>query len=188
MKPTVWVCGVLACTILAIGAPLEAETYRNPGPPFEIDYPAGWKILPGDRGIATRAVGPGGSINVSVSAASRPDFDASDFTGAELEQIADGLVAATASALQGFELDERGRTELGGKPAAFFTYRAVVDGPEGAIATVGRYVATAHRGLIYGVAGVSEQRAPRRVTRAIDAAIRSFRFVDAGGAGPGEPP
>ena len=48
----------LACGVLLAAGPLVAETYRNPGPPFEIDYPDGWKILPGEGGLATRARGP----------------------------------------------------------------------------------------------------------------------------------
>jgi hypothetical protein len=176
---------LLVAGIAVVASPFWAETYRNSGPPFEIDYPDGWRVLPGEGGIATRAVGPGGSMNVSVAAARRPDFDADEFTGSELEQIADGLVAATASALREFELVERGRTELGGKPAAFFSYRAVVKGRDGPIHTVGTYVATAHRGLVYSVTGVSERREQRRATAAIRKASESFRFLEAGSAGPG---
>jgi hypothetical protein len=88
---------LLAAAIGVAASPVPAETYRNAGPAFEIDYPHGWKILPGEGGLATRAVGPGGSMKVSVTAARRPDFDAGDFTGSELEQISDGLVAATAN-------------------------------------------------------------------------------------------
>jgi hypothetical protein len=166
----------LLLTLAGVAFPVRSETYRNPGPPFVIDYPDGWKILPGEGGLATRAIGPGSAMNVSVAAARRPDFDAERFTGAELEQIADDLAAATAGALRGFELIERGRAELGGKPAAFFSYRAVVDSPKGPVETVGHYVATAHRGLVYSVAGVTQQRLQRRMQPLILKSIQSFRF------------
>jgi hypothetical protein len=176
----------LALALAFVAFPVRSETYRNAGPPFSIDYPDGWKILPGEGGLATRAVGPGSAMNVSVAAARRPDFDAERFTGAELEEIADELAAATAHALRDFELIERGRAELGGKPAAFFSYRAVVDQPGGPIETVGHYVATAHRGLVYSVTGVTQRRLQRRMQPLILKSIRSFRFGDASGAPPAQ--
>ena len=170
---------------LAFPFPVRSETYRNAGPPFSIDYPKGWKILPGEGGLATRAVGPGSAMNVSVAAARRPDFDAESFTGAELEEIADALAAATAGALQDFELIERGRAELGGKHAAFFSYRAVIDQPGGdPVETVGHYVATAHRGLVYSVTGVTQRKLQRRMQPLILESIRSFRFGDPSAAAP----
>lgn len=169
----------LALALAFVAFPVRSEVYRNPGPPFSIDYPGGWKILPGEGGLATRAIGPGSAMNVSVAAARRPDFDADRFTGAELEQIADELAAATAGALRDFELIERGRAELGGKPAAFFSYRAVVDQPSGPVETVGHYVATAHRGLVYSVTGVTQKKLQRRMQPLILKSIQSFRFGDA---------
>jgi hypothetical protein len=118
-------------------------------------------------------------MNVSVAAASRPDFDADDFTAAELDQIADGLVAATAGALKDFHLIERGKAQLGGKRAAYFVYRAVVELQDGPVRTVGLYYATAHRGLVYSVTGVTQERLRERMEPAILGAIRSFRFTDA---------
>ena len=172
----------LALALALVAFPVRSEVYRNPGPPFSIDYPEGWKILPGEGGLATRAIGPGSAMNVSVAAARRPDFDADRFTGAELERIADELAAATAGALRGFELIERGRAELGGKPAAFFSYRAVVDQPGGPVETVGHYVATAHRGLVYSVTGVTQRKLQRRMQPLILESIQSFRFGDVAAA------
>jgi hypothetical protein len=168
----------LALALALVAFPVRSETYVNSGPRFAIDYPEGWRILPGEGGLATRAVGPGSAMNVSVTAASHPDFDAERFTGAELEQIASRLAAATASALRGFELIDRGRAELGGKPAAFFSYRAVVDSANGPVETVGHYFATAHRGLVYSVTGVTQKRLQRRMQPVILEAVRSFRFND----------
>ena len=173
-------CAVLLA--LSVAMAVRSETYRNPGPPFSIDYPEGWKVLPGEGGLATRAIGPGSAMNVSVSAARRPDFDADRFTSTELEEIADELAAETARALRDFELIERGRAELGGKPAAFFSYSAVVDSPSGRVETVGHYVATAHQGLVYSVTGVTQKRLQRRMQPEIMKAIQSFRFT-----GPGAP-
>ncbi len=168
----------LAVALALVAFPVRSETYVSSGPRFAIDYPEGWKVLPGEGGLATRAVGPGSAMNVSVTAASRPDFDAERFTGAELEQIASRLAAATAGALRGFELIDRGRAELGGKPAAFFSYRALVDSPSGTVETVGHYFATAHRGLVYSVTGVTQKRLQRRMQPVILEAVRSFRFND----------
>jgi hypothetical protein len=168
----------LAMALALVAFPVRSETYTNSGPRFSIDYPDGWKVLPGEGGLATRAIGPGSAMNVSVTAASRPDFDAERFTGAELEQIADQLAAATAGALRDFALIERGRAELGGKPAAFFSYRATVNSPSGPIETVGHYFATAHRGLVYSVTGVTQKRLQRRMQPLILEAVRSFRFND----------
>jgi hypothetical protein len=162
-----------------VGIPVRAETFQSDTPPFSIDYPKGWKIRDGEGGLRTRAVGPGSAMNVSVAAASRPDFDADSFSADELEQIADGLVAATAGALKDFQLIERGRAQLGGKPAAYFVYRAVVEQPDGHVKTVGLYYATAHRGLVYSVTGVTQERLRERMEPAILRAIRSFRFGDA---------
>ena len=173
---------LVVLALVHVAKPVRSETYRNPGPPFSIEVPDGWKILPGEGGLATRAIGPGSAMNVSVAAASRPDFDADRFTGAELEQMAHRLAAATASALRSFELIESGRAELGGKPAAYFHYRAVVDSPSGRVATVGHYVATAHEGLVYSVTGVTQRRLQRRMQPEIMKAIQSFRFT-----GPGAP-
>ena len=169
-----------------VAKPVRSETYRNPGPPFAIDYPEGWKILPGEGGLATRAIGPGSAMNVSVAAARRPDFDAARFTGDELEEIADELATATAGALDHFELIDRGRAELGGKPAAFFSYRAVVESPSGRVETVGHYVATAHAGLVYSVTGVTQKRLQRRMQPEILKAIQSFRFTGPGAPKPAE--
>ena len=176
----------LLLALAHVANPVRPETYRNPGPPFAIDYPDGWKILPGEGGLATRAIGPGSAMNVSVAAARSPDFDVDRFTGAELEQIADELAAATAGALRSFELIERGRAELGGKPAAWFSYRAVVDSPGGRVETVGHYVATAHQGLVYSVTGVTQQRLQRRMQPEIMKAIRSFRFTEPAAPRPAE--
>ena len=163
----------------AVGIPVRAETFRSDTPPFSIDYPKGWKIREGEGGLRTRAVGPGSAMNVSVAAAKRPDFDADRFSDAELDQIADELAAATAAALKDFQLIERGKAQLGGKPAAYFVYRAVVELPKGPVETVGLYYATAHRGLVYSVTGVMQARLQSRMEPAILAAIRSFRFTDA---------
>ena len=65
---------------------------------------------------------------------------------------------------------------LGGKPAAFFRYRAVVPHPKGPVETIGLYYATAHRGLVYSVTGVTQARLARRNQPAILDAIESFRF------------
>jgi hypothetical protein len=127
-------------------------------------------------------------MNVSVAAAKRPDFDADRFSEADLERIADELAAATAGALEGFELLERGRAKLGGKPAAFFRYRAVVQQPSGPVETVGLYYATAHRGLVYSVTGVTQAKLARRNQPAMIDAIQSFRFLDAGAPAEGERP
>ena len=181
------IVGVALLLALAyVPKPVRSETYRNAGPPFSIDYPEGWKILPGEGGLATRAIGPGSAMNVSIAAAKRPDFDAERFTGAELERIADELAAATAGALRGFELLERGRAELGGKPAAYFSYRALVDSPNGSVETVGHYVATAHQGLVYSVTGVTQQRLQRKMQPLILKSIQSFRFGEASAAQPAQ--
>jgi hypothetical protein len=167
----------LVLALLGVGNPVRSETHRNSTPPFSIEYPDGWRVLAGERGLATRAVGPGSAMNVSVAAASRPDFDADHFSDAELQQIADGLAAAVAGALADFELLERGPARLGGKRAAYFRYRATVALPEGRVETVGHYVATAHRGLVYSVTGVTQERLVRREQGRILAAIESFRFA-----------
>jgi hypothetical protein len=177
----------LALALVLVGFPVRSETYRNPGPAFSIDYPEGWKILPGEGGLATRAVGPGSAMNVSVAAASRPDFDADTFSDAQLEQIAQELADATAGALADFELLERGKARLGGKPAAFFRYRATVEQPAGRVETVGIYYATAHRGLVYSVTGVTQAKRARRTQPAILDAIESFRFETGGAAGEAAP-
>jgi hypothetical protein len=122
-------------------------------------------------------------MNVSVAAASRPDFDADQFTDEELLRIADGLVAAVAGALGDFELLERGPARLGGKRAAYFRYRAVVQKPDGRVETLGHYIATAHRGLVYSVTGVTQARLARRMQPRILAAIESFRLLEASGPG-----
>lgn len=168
------------CLVLSlpfVGNPVRSETYRNATPPFSIEYPDGWKVLPGAGGLTTRAVGPGSAMNVSVAAASRPDFDADRFSDAELRQIADGLAAAVAGALEGFELLERGPARLGGKRAAYFRYRATVALPEGRVETIGHYVATAHRGRVYSVTGVTQAALARREQARILDAIASFRFA-----------
>jgi hypothetical protein len=115
-------------------------------------------------------------MNLSVAAARRPDFDADRFSDAELDAIAKELAAATAGALEGFELLETGKGRLGGKPAAFFRYRAVVQQPQGPVETIGLYYATAHRGLVYSVTGVTQAKLARRTQPAIRDAIESFRF------------
>jgi hypothetical protein len=166
----------LAVIVAAVSFPVRAETYRNGVPPFAIDYPDGWRLLPGEGELVTRAVGPGSAMNVSVAAAKRPDFDADRFSDAELDQIAKELAAATAGALQGFELLETGKGRLGGKPAAFFRYRAVVQQPKGPVETIGLYYATAHEGLVYSVTGVTQAKLARRTQPAIIDAIQSFRF------------
>jgi hypothetical protein len=61
----------------------------------------------------------------------------------------------------------------------FFSYRAVVDGPDGSVETVGHYVATAHRGLVYSVTGVTQRSRQRETQPEIMKAIQSFRFLDA---------
>lgn len=174
----------LALSLAFVPKPVRSETYRNATPPFSIEYPDGWKVLPGEEGLATRAVGPGSAMNVSVAAASRPDFDADGFTDEELLRIADGLAAAVAGALADFELLERGPARLGGKRAAYFRYRATVALPDGRVETVGHYVATAHRGLVYSVTGVTQARLARRTQAQILGAIESFRFLEASGPDP----
>jgi len=173
----------LALSLTFVGNPVRSETYRNATPAFSIDYPEGWKVLPGEEGLSTRAVGPGSAMNVSVAAASRPDFDADQFTDEELLRVADGLVAAVASALGDFELLERGPARLGGKRAAYFRYRAVVERPDGRVETLGHYIATAHRGLVYSVTGVTQKKLQRRMQPLILKSIQSFRFGDVGADG-----
>ena len=175
---------VLAC----LATPVGSETYHNGTPPFSIEYPDGWKVLPGEGGLATRAVGNGSAMNVSVSAASRPDLDADHFSDEELLRIADGLVAAVAGALHDFELLERGPARLGGKRAAYFRYRAKVDLAGKPVETIGNFIATAHHGLVYSVTGVTRAGLARRTQPQILAAIRSFAFGDAGAAGPAAAP
>ena len=170
----------LALILAGVSFPVRSETVRNAVPPFSIDYPKGWKIRDGEGGLATRAVGPGSAMNVSVAAASRPDFDADRFSDADFERIAQELAAATAGALAGFELLETGKGRLGGKPAAFFRYRATVRQAKCAVETIGLYYATAHHGLVYSVTGVTQAKLARRTQPDIIAAIRSFRF-EAGG-------
>ncbi len=162
-----------------VGIPVRAETFRSNTPPFSIDYPKDWEIREGEGELRTRAVGPGSAMNVSVAAASRPDFDADHFSDAELDRIADDLAATTAGALKDFQLLDRGKAQLGGKPAAYFVYRAVVELPKGRVATIGFYYATAHRGLVYSVVGVTQEKLRKRMQPAILEAIRSFRFTDA---------
>lgn len=171
-----------------VAFPVRSETFQSNTPPFAIDYPRGWQIRDGEGGLATRAVGPGSAMNVSVAAAARPDFDADRFSDADLDRIADDLAAATAGALEGFELLERGKAKLGGKPAAFFRYRAVVQLPDGPVETVGLYYATAHRGLVYSVTGVTQAKLARRTQPAIIDAIQSFRFLGASAPPGGERP
>ena len=72
-----------------VAFPVRSETFQSNTPPFAIDYPKGWKIRDGEGGLATRAVGPGSAMNVSVAAASRPDLDADRFSDADLDRIAD---------------------------------------------------------------------------------------------------
>ena len=177
---------LLASSLVAF--PVRSETFQSNTPPFAIDYPKGWKVRDGEAGIATRAVGPGSAMNVSVAAASRPDFDGDRFSDAELDRIASELAAATSGALEGFELLERGKAKLGGKPAAFFRDRAVVQLEGGPVETVGLYYATAHRGLVYSVTGVTQAKLARRMQPAIIDAIQSFRFEGAGAPGEGERP
>jgi hypothetical protein len=178
----------LAVALAFVGFPVRSETFRSSGPPFSIEYPDGWKILPAEGGLLTRAVGPGSAMNVSVAAASRPDFDADRFSDAELDRIAQELADATAGALEGFELLERGKAKLGGKPAAFFRYRAVVQSPKGSVETIGIYYATAHRGLVYSVTGVTRARLARRTQPEIIGAIQSFRFPETSAPGGAESP
>jgi hypothetical protein len=170
MRACLVVC--LAAILAGVSFPVRSETHRNSVPPLAIDCPDAWKILAGEGELLTRAVGPGGAMNVSVAAARRPDFDAERFSHAELDEIAQELAAATAGALQGFELLETGRGRLGGKPAAFFRYRAVVQQPKGPVETIGLYYATAHRGLVYSVTGVTQAKLARRTQPAIEGAIR----------------
>ena len=178
----------LALALVVVAKPVRPETYHNPGPRFSITYPEGWKVLPGGDGLATRAIGPGSAMNVSVAAASRPDFDADQFTDEELMHVADGLVAEVAGALEHFELLERGPATLGGKRAAYFRYRATVEMPSGRVETIGLYVATARQGLVYSVTGVTQARLTRRTQPLIMAAIQSFRFPEPGGRGESEAP
>jgi hypothetical protein len=166
----------LAVILAGVSFPVRSETVRNAVPPFSIDYPDGWKVLPGEGELLTRAIGPGSAMNVSVAAARRPDFDADRFSEGDLERIAQELAAATAGALEGFELLETGKGRLGGKPAAFFRYRATVQQPKGAVETIGLYYATAHHGLVYSVTGVTQAKLARRTQPDIIEAIRSFRF------------
>jgi hypothetical protein len=167
----------LALSLVLVGNPVRSETYQNASPGFSIDYPEGWKVLPGEGGLATRAVGAGSAMNVSVAAASRPDFDADRFSDAEMQEIADGLAAAVAGSLRSFELLERGPARLGGKRAAYFRYRARVELPSGPVETIGHYVATAHKGLVFSVTGVTQARLAKREQPRILAAIQSFRFA-----------
>jgi len=176
--------GLLALT--SVAAPVGAESFHSDVYAFSITYPDDWKLGEESGEIVSRAVGPGCAMNVSVARASRPDFDAERFSGAELERIAERLAAATAGALQGFELIERGRAQLGGKPAAFFSYRAVVELPTGPIETVGHYVATAHRGRVYSVTGVTQRKVQKQMQPVILKAIQSFRFTDASDPDPAE--
>jgi hypothetical protein len=188
MQRSLAIAFVLLLASSPVAFPVRSETFQSNTPPFAIDYPKGWKIRDGEGGIATRAVGPGSAMNVSVAAASRPDFDADRFSDADLDRIAGELAAATAGALEEFELLETGRAKLGGKPAAFFRYRAVVQQAKGPIQTVGVYYATAHRGLVYSVTGVTQARLARDTHPAIIDAIQSFRFLDAGAPAEGERP
>jgi len=64
----------------------------------------------------------------------------------------------------------------------------VVQQPDGPVETVGLYYATAHRGLVYSVTGVTQAKLARRTQPVIVAAIQSFRFLDAGAPGGGAPP
>lgn len=180
------VCLVLSLTL--VGNPVRSETFRSPGPPFSITYPDGWKIQPAGEGLLTRAIGPGSAMNVSVAAASQADFDADRFSNAELEAIGERLAASVANDLKDFELLERGIATLGGKRAAYFRWRARSEVPSGPVETVGTYVATAHRGLVYSVTGVTKARLARRTQPLIRAAIESFRFLDTGAPGEAEAP
>lgn len=172
--------------LASVAAPVVAESFHSDVYAFSITYPEGWKLGTGEGEIVTRAIGPGSAMNVSVAAASRPDFDAEGFTGAQLERIAERLATTAAGALKDFALIERDRAQLGGKPAAYFSYRAVVDSPRGAVETVGYYVATAHRGRDYSVTGVTQKRFRARMQRVILEAIGSFRFTDASDKDRGE--
>ena len=127
-------------------------------------------------------------MNVSVAAASRPDFDADHFSDAELDRIADELAAATAGALEGFELLERGKAKLGGKPAAFFRYRAVVQLPEGNGRDRGPLLRDRAPRPRLQRDGRDPGEARRRTQPAIIDAIQSFRFLDAGAPAEGERP
>jgi hypothetical protein len=178
----------LALSLLGFALPAGAETYRNATPGFSIDYPDGWKIQPGEGELRTSAVGPGSAMNVSVAAASRPDFDADRFSDAELQRIGDRLAASVAGELKNFELVERGAATLGGKRAAYFRWRALSELPSGRVETVGYYVATAHRGLVYSVTGVTQARLAKRMQPRILDAIESFRFVETSVPGEAESP
>jgi hypothetical protein len=54
----------------------------------------------------------------------------------------------------------------------------VVDQPSGPVETVGHYVATAHRGFVYSVTGVTQRKLQRRMQPLILKSIQSFRFGD----------
>jgi hypothetical protein len=114
-----------------------------------------------------------------VAASSRSDFDADRFTDEQLLEIADRLAASVARALRDFELVERGLAQLGGKRAAYFRWRALAETDGGSVETTGYYVATAHRGLVYSVTGVTQAQAARRTHPLIVKSIQSFRFLDA---------
>lgn len=178
----------LALSLVVVGNPVRSETFRSPGPPFSITYPDGWKLQPGEEGLLTRAIGPGSAMNVSVAAASRPDFDADRFSDAALEAMGARLAASVAKDLKDFELLESGSATLGGKRAAYFRWRARSEVPSGPVETVGYYIATAHRGLVYSVTGVTKARLARRTQPLILAAIESFRFLETGGPGESESP
>jgi hypothetical protein len=178
----------LALSLAFVGIPVRSETFRRPGPPFSITYPDGWKLQPGEEGLLTRAIGPGSAMNVSVAAASQADFDADRFSDAELEAIGQRLAASVANDLEDFELLESGIAALGGKRAAYFRWRARSEVPDGPVETVGYYVATAHRGLVYSVTGVTKARLAPRMQPLILAAIGSFRFLDTSVPGEAESP
>ena len=172
---------LVAALALAAGfrfpSPGGAETQSNAARFFDrlsgrLEDPAG------RRGSADDAVGPGSAMNVSVAAASRPDFDADRFSDAELQRIGDRLAASVAGELKNFELVERGAATLGGKRAAYFRWRALSELPSGRVETVGYYVATAHRGLVYSVTGVTQARLAKRMQPRILDAIQSFRFIE----------
>jgi len=40
----------LALSLMLVGIPVRAETFRSPGPLFSITYPDGWKIQPAGGG------------------------------------------------------------------------------------------------------------------------------------------
>lgn len=63
----------------------------------------------------------------------------------------------------------------------------MVDQPSGGpLETVGHYVATAHRGLVYSVTGVTQRKLQRRMQPLILKSIQSFRFGDTSAEDPAQ--